>query len=196
MKEGTPASVGPRFLIGERVTLRRMEERDLPHVRRWYGDAELRRLTGIIEPLTEEGVREWHAAVVADRRRLWYTIDLDEGDRAIGEAGLLRIVPAWRTADMSVIIGEPDARGKGYGSEVGRLLLDFAFSYLGLHRIAIGVVGFHEEALRFWRGLGFRQEGVQRDGYLVDGGFHDFVMMSILESDWRELSAGQEKEEA
>ena len=66
-----------------------------------------------------------------------------------------------------------------------RLLVDRAFSGLGLHRLSVGVVDFNEGALRFWERLGFRREGVQRDGYLVDGAFHDFVMMSLLEGERR-----------
>jgi len=34
--------------------------------------------------------------------------------------------------------------------------------------------------------IGERQ-GVQRDGYLLEGKFHDFVMMSLLEDRWREV---------
>ena len=56
--------------------------------------------------------------------------------------------------------------------------------------MAIGVVGFNEMALSFWKGLGFREEGVQRDGYFHDGAFHDFVMMSVLEDEWRERYGG------
>ena len=85
---------------------------------------------------------------------------------------------------MSVILGEE--RGRGYGTQAARLLLDLAFRELGTHRVAVGVVGFNDVALRFWERLGFRREGVQRDGYLVEDGYHDFVMMSILEEDWME----------
>jgi RimJ/RimL family protein N-acetyltransferase len=92
---------------------------------------------------------------------------------------------------MTVIVGERDRRGNGHGSEAGRLLLDLAFNYLGLHRVAIGVVGFNERALSFWRRLGFREEGRQRDGYFHDGAFHDFVMMSVLEEEWRSGDAGR-----
>ena len=117
---------------------------------------------------------------------MWYAVVTDEDDAVVGEAGLLRLVPEWRTTDMTVIIGERSRWRKGYGSEAGRLLLDLAFNYLGLHRVAIGVVGFNEAALSFWKKLGFREEGVQRDGYFHDGAFHDFVMMCILEDEWRE----------
>lgn len=179
------APPGPRFIIGEHVTLRRIERDDLPHIRRWLDDPELRNQIGARAPLSEADAEEWFNRVVNDPTRAWYVIVAGEDDRVIGEAGLLRMDPAWRTTDMTVIIGEPDARGKGYGTEVGQILLDFAFQYMGFHRVAIGVVGFHEDALRFWERLGFRREGVQREGYFLDGAFHDFVMMSTLEDEWR-----------
>jgi len=52
------------------------------------------------------------------------------------------------------------------------------------------VVGFNRGALSFWKRLGFREEGVQRQGYFHDGTFHDFIMMSVLEDEWRARQDG------
>ena len=120
-----------------------------------------------------------------DKNRLWFAVVLKRGNRVVGEAGLLRMFKPWRCTDMSVVIGEKDAWGKGYGTKAGRLLLDYAFERLGFHRVSVGVVGFNRRALRFWRGLGFRKEGVQRDGYYCDDKYSDFVMMSILENEYK-----------
>ena len=185
MSEDLPRNLGPRFIMGNGLTLRRFEREDVAHVRRWMDDPELRTLVGATSALSEEEAAKWFERVGNDPSRIWYAIVVDEDDAVVGEAGLLRLVPEWRTTDMTIIIGEPDRRGKGYGSEAGRLLLDLAFNYLGLHRVAIGVVGFNDGALSFWRRLGFREEGVQRQGYFHDGAFHDFVMMSVLEDEWR-----------
>lgn len=190
MSDDQRPRLGPRFIMGKGVTLRRLEEGDLEHIRQWLEDPELRTLIGATAPMTEEDAAKWFARVDRDPSRAWFVIVEDEGDRVVGEAGLLRLSPEWRTTDMTVIIGAESDRGKGLGSEAGRLVLDFAFNYLGLHRVAIGVVGFNEQALAFWKKLGFRDEGVQRDGYIHDGAFHDFVMMSILEDEWRELYGG------
>jgi RimJ/RimL family protein N-acetyltransferase len=53
--------------------------------------------------------------------------------------------------------------------------------------VAIGVVGFNEKAIHFWEKVGFKKEGIQRDGYYYNHKYHDFVMMSILEDEFREL---------
>jgi len=182
--------IGPRFIMGTGVTLRRLELDDLAHIRRWLEDPELRALIGATAPMSEEDADKWFGLVDSDMSRMWFAVVSDEDDRVIGEAGLLRLSPEWRTTDMTVIIGEAGDRGRGHGTEAGRLLLDLAFNYLGLHRVAIGVVGFNEAALSFWKRLGFREEGLQRDGYFHDGAFHDFVMMCILEGEWRKLYGG------
>jgi diamine N-acetyltransferase len=184
----TPAAP---FLVGERLYLRPLEKEDLPAIRRWWNDPEARRLIGEVLPMSQAAAEEFYERVRTDKERVWFVIVLKEGDRAIGEAGLLRMFPAWRTTDMSIIIGDKAAWGQGYGVEVARLLLDFAFGALNMHRVAVGVVGFNERALRFWEKVGFRREGLQRDGYYCDHAYHDFVMMSILEEEFRTMRQGE-----
>lgn len=170
------------ILASKDVILRPLQETDLPHLIRWSQDPELRKLIGETAPMTQSEAEAFLEKTRTDESRRWFAITVD--GRIIGETGLLRIFPAWRTTDMSVILGEE--RGKGYGTQAAQLMLDLAFRELGMHRVAVGVVGFNEAALRFWESLGFRREGVQRDGYLVEDGYHDFVMMCLLEDEWRD----------
>jgi diamine N-acetyltransferase len=175
------------FLTGKRLYLRPLEKEDLAHIRRWANDPEIRQLTGEVTPMSQAGADEFLERVRTDRERVWFVVVLKEGDRPIGEAGLLRIFWPWRTTDLSIIIGDKEAWGQGYGSEAIHLLLDYAFGYLNMHRIAIGVVGFNRRAIRFYEKVGFKQEGVQRDGYYHGHAYHDFVMMSILEDEFHAM---------
>ena len=174
-------------LIGRRVYLRPFERDDLPYIQRWSNDAELRRLTGEVAPMSRAETEKWYKELLADKDRMWFVIALKKSDRVIGEAGLLRMFRPWRATDISIIIGEKDAWGKRYGTEAGRLLLDYAFKRLGFHRVSIGVVGFNKRALKFWESLGFKKEGVHRDEYYYNNEYSDFIMMSILEDEYREL---------
>lgn len=174
-------------LIGRRVYLRPFCRDDLPYIQKWWNDAELRRLIGEVAPMSRAETEKWYREWLADKDRIWFVIALKRGGRVIGEAGLLRMFRPWRATDMTIIIGEKDAWGKGYGTEVGHLLLDYAFKRLGFHRISIGVVGFNKRALKFWESLGFKKEGVKRDEYYYDDEYSDGFMMSILEDEYREL---------
>jgi RimJ/RimL family protein N-acetyltransferase len=178
-------------LTGRRVYLRPFSKEDLPYVQKWSRDGELRKLIGEVAPMSRAETEKWYTEFVADKDQLWFVIVLKKGDRVIGEAGLLRMFKPWRSTDMTIIIGERDAWGKGYGTETGRLLLDYAFNRLGFHRVSIGVVGLNKRALKFWEGLGFRKEGVERDAHYYDNKYSDGIMMSILEDEYRTLSEAQ-----
>ncbi|HVP16106.1 MAG TPA: GNAT family protein [candidate division Zixibacteria bacterium] len=186
MLEGkTVKTVERKSLIGERIILRPFGKRDLLHIQRWSTDAELRRLIGEVAPMNRADTEKWYTELLADKDRVWFAIVLKKGNRVIGEAGLLRMFRPWRSTDMTIIIGERDAWGKGYGKEAGRLLLNYAFEHLGFHRVSIGVVGFNKNALMFWKSLGFKKEGVERDAHFYDNKFSDGIMMSILEHEYR-----------
>lgn len=178
------ARAAQESLIGDRIILRPFRKNDLSCVLKWSRDPEIRKLTGEAAPMSRAEAEGWYRRMRADKDRIWYAIVLKEDGRMIGECGLLRMFRPWRCTDMTIIIGDKGAWGVGYGTEAARLVLDLAFKKLGFHRISIGVVGFNERALRFWKCLGFKKEGIQRDGYYCDGRHSDFVMMSVLEDEY------------
>jgi len=181
-----------KFLIGSHVYLRPIEKDDLPQLYCWFNDPEIRGLTGEVFPTSLAGMEEFLAKIQSDASRVWFAVVLQENNQLIGETGLLRMFPAWRTTDLSIIIGDKAVWSKGYGTEAIDLLLNYAFGYLNYHRVAIGVVGTNERALHFYERVGFKREGIQRDGYFYNHTYCDFVMMSILEDEYRErVKSGQ-----
>jgi diamine N-acetyltransferase len=177
------------ILTGRRVYLRPFSRDDLPYIQKWSNDAELRKLIGEVAPMSKAETEKWYQKLLDDKDRMWFVIVLKKGDQVIGEAGLLRMFRPWRSTDMTIIIGEKDSWGKGYGTDVGQLLLDYAFRRLDFHRISVGVVGFNKRALRFWESLGFKKEGVERDAHYYDNEYCDGIMMSILEGEFSKCSA-------
>lgn len=175
----------PVFLSGRLVYLRPLEKADCAQLRPWMNDPEIRGLTGEAMPTSQVGVEAWFDRIQNDSARVWFVIVTCENHQVIGEAGLLRMFYPWRTTDLSIILGDKAAWGKGYGSEAIILLLDYAFGYLNFHRVSIGVVGSNERALRFYEKIGFKREGIQRDGYYYNHQYQDFVMMSLLEDEFR-----------
>jgi ribosomal-protein-serine acetyltransferase len=76
--------------------------------------------------------------------------------------------------------------GRGLITKASRLVLDHAFGVLKLHRVALcaGVENRRSRAVA--ERLGFREEGVVRDGDRVGGGrYVDMVLYGLLEDEWR-----------
>ncbi len=179
-------SLPVEFLSGEKVYLRPVEQADMALFYRWANDPETRGLIGETRPSTYAATVEYYDRVQKEPDRVWLAVVVRQANQLVGETGLLRMFPAWRTTDWSLIIGPKAARGQGYGSEAAQLMLNYAFGHLGFHRVAVGVVGFNTAALRFYERLGFKREGLQRDGYYYAHRYHDFVMLSLLEDEFRE----------
>lgn len=93
--------------------------------------------------------------------------------------------PAWHCTDLSIIIPDPKMQHKGYGTEAIRMMIDMAFSKYEMNRISIGVVGLNTNALAFYNKIGFKQEGIQEQGYFYNNEYSDFIMMRILRSEWK-----------
>jgi RimJ/RimL family protein N-acetyltransferase len=86
-------------------------------------------------------------------------------------------------ASFAIGIDEPSLLGQGLGKEATRLVLTHAFGPAALHRVDLRVLAYNTRAISCYRACGFLEEGRERQAALVDGTWHDFVIMSILESD-------------
>jgi spore coat polysaccharide biosynthesis protein SpsF len=178
-------------IVGERVLLRPLDERDTDDVLRWRAEpGTLERLFGEVPPTRDEH-QAWLARMRAQGDRQEFVIVDRDADRAVGTIGLSHIDRRYRRAEYGVLIGEPAARGRGIAREASRLLLDHAFGSLGLHRVYLHVFPDNEPALRLYRRLGFRLEGRLRDHVWKGGRFRDVVVMGLVRRAGRVVAAIQ-----
>ena len=168
---------------GTKIILREQRAEDAKFFAHWFNQPKIMFQCGFAEPTDEEKER---TNIFVNHKRedaLWFTITDLEGN-IIGETGLLRMFPAWRCTDLSIIIPDPKMQRKGYGSEAIRIMLDLAFRRYEMNRVSIGVVALNTNALAFYKKIGFKEEGIQEQGYYYEGKFSDFVMMRILRQEW------------
>jgi ribosomal-protein-alanine N-acetyltransferase len=79
---------------------------------------------------------------------------------------------------------EPFTRN-GYMTEGIALVLDVAFTKLGLNRVEINVQPRNTRSLRLALRLGFRREGFSPKYVMVDGRFRDHLRTALLAEEWR-----------
>jgi diamine N-acetyltransferase len=170
------------FLKSEHIYMRPFEEGDEAFFTKWYNDKETRGKIGEILPTSK--LQAEKIVKREEKDSVWFAIVREDNGAVIGETGLLRMFPAWRTTDLTIIIPDKENQGKGFGTEAITLLMDYAFGYLAYNRISIGVVGFNTQALEFYKKVGFKQEGIQEQGYYYNYKYYDFVMMRILKDEF------------
>jgi RimJ/RimL family protein N-acetyltransferase len=180
-----------RFLEGKQVYLRPVSVEDAELYHRFLFDPETRRLTGTQKSFTLEQIRQYIEAKNQDSSGVLLLIALTESDEVIGDIQLLEICPINRSCYIRIAIQNHTHQGKGYGTEAMKLMLDYAFGVLNLHRIELNVFAFNARAIHLYEKLGFKKEGVQREALFYNHQYHDSIIMSILEHEYRERYVNQ-----
>ena len=181
------------MLAGDLVVLRRHVPANVAAFRRWYGDPEIARLARYQpSPMRPDEIDRFFEARVVGRDALAMAIHERATNRLIGTCAFSQLDGENGSALYHITIGEADAWGHGYGTEATRLMLDHAFGTLSLHRIGLFVFEFNERAVRAYRRCGFVIEGRSRESIWRDGRWWDELAMSVLESDWRQMTKERE----
>jgi N-acetylneuraminate synthase len=81
--------------------------------------------------------------------------------RAVGTVGLSNLDLGAREAEMGILVGEPEVRGRGVATSASRLILDYAFDILGLERVYLTLFADNAVARRLYEKLGFMDDGAQ-----------------------------------
>ena len=176
-----------RRLVGEKVRLGMLREADIDLLIDWDDDGRAARLgdSGPAFPRPEPGQRKvWGERLLRDSVKD-FAIRLVDDDTLVGTISLGQIEWSNGVAELGMEIGDPAMWGHGYGTEAVRLLLDFAFNDMNLHRVQLGVFRFNSRAVACYERVGFVREGVQREYLARDGQRHDMLLYGILAPDWR-----------
>ncbi|WP_323740405.1 GNAT family N-acetyltransferase [Filobacillus milosensis] len=173
-----------KFLEGEKVYLRPIEEDDFEAIYSGLWDPDVRRLTGTKQIFTRSMVKNFLEKSALDSSRVGLIICAQQTDEMIGELSLNEINHQDRNASFRIALSTEAHTGKGHGSEAIQLMLAYGFRQLNLHRIELEVFAFNERAKHVYERLGFQQEGVRRDALFYDGEYHDAIVMGILENEF------------
>ncbi len=117
-------------------------------------------------------------------KRYWGVFE-KSSDLHIGSIVLNAIHCIYKTADISFVIGHPEAQGKGYATEAVHAVCDYAFAVMELHKITGGHYASHIGSKRVFEKNGFRQECLQREQVInSDGLREDIVRHGLLKREF------------
>jgi len=166
-----------------RAALRPVRRDDKDALYRWITNRELLLLNAPYLPVGEGAHEKWFESVLSGRNdAFFFMIEESETHKTIGSCQLFNINWIHRNAELQIRIGESAFHGKGYGSEAVRLLVDFGFKDLHLHRIYLHVFSSNTRAIKAYEKCGFTREGVLKEAAYIDGEYVDVEIMSNVES--------------
>ena len=171
------------MLSDDLIYLRKLEESDLDRTWEWINDPDIFNAIGVHVPVSKAAQKRWFAELDASSLKIVFAICLKEQDKHIGNVSLDLIDYRHRNARLSIFVADPELRGGNVGTRAIRLLIEYAFDFLNLHRLYCKTTAGNEKILNFYKKLGFKIEGQLREHEYIKGQYVDKVMLGLLKDD-------------
>lgn len=83
-------------------------------------------------------------------------------------------------AEIGVMIGDENSWGKGYASEAIKLISDFGFNYLKLHKITAGIYEENIGSIKAFLKAGFFIEGMRYKHFFFKGKYVNHILLAKI----------------
>jgi len=103
----------------------------------------------------------------------------------IGDVALQGINTKNRSCSIGIGIAKIENRGKGYGTEAIKLILDYGFNNIGMERITASTLEINVPAQKALEKLGFVLEGRARKAVYFRGANYDSMHYGLLVDEWK-----------
>ena len=171
-------------LAGDRVALGPGRRDLISLYQAWINDLSVTRFLRSW-PMTLDQEVAWYEGMVKNRDLAYFTIYELPTYRPIGGIDLHNIDVRNRTAELGIMIGERDARGRGLGTEAVRLVCDYGFHALELNSIWLLTFGWNIAGQKAYTKAGFKEFGRRRQARFFDGRYWDDIYMDILRQEFQ-----------
>jgi ribosomal-protein-serine acetyltransferase len=144
-------------------------------------------------PTSVDGFRrfiEWARRERMSGNYACFAVVPDGTNNPIGLIQVRALEAGFGTAEWGFAIGSA-YWGKHIFIEAARLMLQFVFNTMGVHRLEARASVANGRGNGALRKLGAVQEGILRRSFLRHGEYHDQMLWSILADDWRQQTAAR-----
>jgi len=175
------------MLRGERVYLRARQAADVPILDTELHDDMATRARSDARawrPVTPGSAASRYAIRDPSQDTAIFSVVAADTDELAGDALLWGIDTHNRVAHIGVSL-LPAWRGRGFGTDVVKVLCHYGFDVLGLHRMQIDTLADNAAMIGAAKAVGFVLEGTLRESAWVTGRFLDDVVLGLLITRWR-----------
>lgn len=176
------------MLKGEKIILRPITKTDISLFLKWFNNPELLQYISLYLPMTETEEEEWIKNIAQNPKdNVIFVIEvIENSDKVpIGDIGLFNINTKDQNCTLGIAIGEIDYWSNGHGTEASKLIIDYGFKQLNLHRISSSAIEYNERSIKLHKKLGFKEEGRRRKIYFKNGQFWDELIYGLLKEEWK-----------
>lgn len=150
----------------------------------WANDVTLHPLILRNSPVNRETHLKWHDDLMKSSDKIVFAIIENYHGYHIGNTGFYHISEEHKRAEFWILIGEKSEWRKGIGKAALSLMLKFGFRDLQLNKAYLMVSEQNAGAINLYQSMGFHQDGILREHFIIHGEKHNVIAMSILREEF------------
>jgi RimJ/RimL family protein N-acetyltransferase len=172
------------LLEGKNFNLRVADKKDVPLLAKWWSNeeylGEYQDIMSLSEAELEKRLFEtpWMSGLDT-----FFIIEKKDGTR-IGHITSF-VMGEWRGKMEIGYAIVPSERGKGYGTEAVKLMIDYLFTKKNVIRIQVTTHADNISSQKVLEKVGFQREGLMRKSTCVKGKYHNEYIYGILREEWQ-----------
>ena len=148
---------------GERITIRRLEIKDVFHMRKW-GKHKNPLLEDYNFPtMSDRGIKNWYKRKVSSIFNKYYGIR-NEDQELIGYMGIKDIKYIRKISTLGIVL-DANHMNKGYGTEILDNFLQYYFTEMKMRKMILEVAEFNKRAYAVYKKIGFKPCGYYLDEF-------------------------------
>lgn len=180
-----------RFLKSDNIYLTKFTEKHLKSTKyeKWMNDLNITSNLGMLDyitPVYNNQLENYFKNTINNDNIIFFAIHEKENDEFIGTTKLGPINWLVRTVETGWLIGDETKRGKGYGTEVLELVIEYCFNVLNINKITAGTFNSNKAARSILEKFNFNQEGILKDAGYKNGELINVIRFCLFKDDWME----------
>jgi diamine N-acetyltransferase len=179
-------------LQGTNIRLRPLEKGDLNLLYIWENDPSnwqvSKTLTPFSKNILEKYIENAHMDIF-QVKQLRLVVTLKDSAVPVGLIDIFDFDPFHQRAGIGILIGDTEARNKGYASEALDVLLEYCFNTLMLKQVYCNILLSNEISIKLFESAGFVKSGQKKSWIRTRSGWEDEYFYQLLHQDWKSRSS-------
>lgn len=168
---------------GQNIYLRPILEEDTDMVLRWRNSDRVMKNFIYRKPICRSEHLDWLHNKVEKGLVYQFIICDKHNSTPYGSIYLQNFEEQHHRAEEGIFLADDDKiEGRGIGTEAGRLIVDYSFYSLGLHKLTARVLAYNKASRRMHEKSGYLQEGYLKEELFLDGKYQDLVLYGAIHS--------------
>ena len=180
----TKKDIALSFIEGDSISLNPANLEHIELYTKWMNEPQCRKYIRYNLPQTIDELKKmFEPKKEVVKEDIFFEIWHKKEKKPVGYVNLFRIEWFTRNAHIFILI-DPEYWGQNIGTEAGKLVVDYAYKELNLHKITTRLFEPNKASLRLAEKIGFKYEITLKKEVYLDGEHLDVLEYVIFKDDW------------